>query len=93
MIRPHWSGPPFGMAFEPGGRIDVEEESPARGDRGQAAAGEGASLAGRERRGGHSGDRRHRGRLRDELLDGEIFYSLLVECSPVKEGFHGAVLD
>ena len=61
MIRPHWSGPPFGVAFEPGGRIDVEEESPARGDRGQAAAGGCASLAGRERRGGHSGDRRHGG--------------------------------
>ena len=64
------------MAYEPGGRIDVEEESPARGDRRQAAAGGRVGLAGRGRRGSHSGDRRHRGRLRDELLDGEIFYSL-----------------
>ena len=29
LIRPHESGPPFGMAFEPGGRIDVEETTQA----------------------------------------------------------------
>jgi transposase len=27
LICPHRSGPPFSMAYEPGGRIDVEEES------------------------------------------------------------------
>lgn len=29
LIRPHESGPLFGMAFEPGGRIDVEEATQA----------------------------------------------------------------
>jgi hypothetical protein len=29
LIRPQRSGPPFSMAFEPGGRIDVEEATQA----------------------------------------------------------------
>lgn len=29
LIRPHGSSPPFGMAFGPGGRIDVEEAAQA----------------------------------------------------------------
>ena len=29
VIRPQRSGPPFSMAFEPGGRIDVEEATQA----------------------------------------------------------------
>ena len=29
VILPHESDPPFGMAFEPGGRIDVEEADPS----------------------------------------------------------------
>ena len=49
------------------------------------AAGGGAHGAGRERRGGHSGDRRHRGELRDELLNGEVF-STLQEAKVVIEG-------
>jgi hypothetical protein len=36
----------------------------------------GKSIAGPEHRGRYPPDRRERGRLRDELLDGEIFYTL-----------------
>ena len=35
-----------------------------------------SSLSGTEHRRRHPPDRRGRGRLRDELLDGEIFYTL-----------------
>src|SRR5829696_5501958 len=59
-----------------GGRIHGEEETQARRDGCQAAPSGRAGLAGSERGGGDPLDRRHRGRLRDELLNGEIFYTL-----------------
>jgi hypothetical protein len=76
VIRPQRSGPPFSMAFEPRGRIDVEEVTQARGDCREAAPSRRADRSRYERGGGNPGDRRERGYLRDELLDGEIFYSL-----------------
>src|SRR3954447_24476464 len=55
---------------------DAPEETHPRRDRIQAAPGGCPGLTGhaRGRCGAHH--RGHRGRLRDELLDGEIFYSL-----------------
>src|SRR3712207_4742359 len=55
---------------------DAQEATHPRRDRGQVAPG---GRPGRTRNpcgGGNPRDRRHRGRLRDELPDGEIFYSL-----------------
>jgi transposase InsO family protein len=59
-----------------GGRIPGEEETQARRDCCQAAPSGGAGLAGSERGGGDPLDRRDGSGLRDELLNGEIFYTL-----------------
>src|SRR5918993_1910160 len=64
------------MAFEPKEDHDAQEATYTRRDRGQVAPG---GRPGRTRNPGgrrDPPDRCHRGRLRDELLDGEIFYSL-----------------
>src|ERR671910_2782837 len=64
------------MAFKPKEDRYAEEETQARGDCGQAAPGGCADGPGHAR--GRCGalHRGHRGGLRDELLDGEIFYTL-----------------
>jgi transposase InsO family protein len=64
------------MVFELGGRNDVEEATQAREVRREAAPSRCADRSKYDRGGGNPGDRRERGDLRDELLDGEIFYSL-----------------
>ena len=64
------------MAFKPKEDRHAEDKTQARGDRFQAASG---GRACRTRNLGGGGDPLHRGHgsgLRDELLDGEIFYSL-----------------
>src|SRR3954469_4276331 len=64
------------MAWEPKEDHDAKEATYPRRDRGQAAPG-GCSGRTRNPGGGRDPrDRGHRGRLRDELLDGEIFYTL-----------------
>src|SRR4051794_21535898 len=63
------------MALEPGGRTRWRSD-PSPRDRCQAAAGGRADLAGTERGRGDPRDRGQRGDLRDELLNGEIFYTL-----------------
>src|ERR671921_1843171 len=64
------------MAFELKEDHDAQEATYTRRDCGQVAPGGRAGRAGDAGGGRNPRDRRHRGRLRDELLDGEIFYSL-----------------
>jgi hypothetical protein len=80
--------PSLGYGFAPaGGREDGEEAAHGRGDRQQAAAGRRADGSGPT---GGGGDRGERGQLRDELLDGEMFYAL-AEAKIVIEGWRGTV--
>src|SRR3954452_10842642 len=64
------------MACKPKEDHDAPEATYTRRDRGQVTPGR---CSGRARNPGHGRDprpRSHGGRLRDELLDGEIFYTL-----------------
>src|SRR3954451_9971646 len=64
------------MACKPKEDHHAEHETPPRRDRGQAAPGGRADRARNPGRGRDPHDRGYRGRLRDELLDGELFSSL-----------------
>ena len=70
-----WSSLRYGFA-PAGGREDGKEAAHGRGDRQQAAAGRRADGTRPTGGGGGQGDRGDGGQLRDELLDGEVFYSL-----------------
>ncbi len=80
-----WSSLRYGFA-PAGGRGDGKEAAHGRRDRQQAAAGRRADGPGPTGGGGGPGDRGERGQLRDELLDGEVFYSL-AEAKIVIEGW------
>ena len=65
------------MAFAPEeDGSDADQETQARGDRGQAVPGGRPGFPGTERGRQRSLDRGDGGGLRDELLNGEIFYTL-----------------
>src|SRR4051812_23835142 len=64
------------MACKPKEDHDAHEATYTRRDRFQAAPGRCSGRARNPGGGRDPRDRGHRGRLRDELLDGEIFYSL-----------------